>query len=270
VGLQEDIFDRLILKVNRAKDHIIELHDAIEVFLASDPYKIVAEDNTQTGERTFYVHYVKKIPPEFSTIIGDALQNLRSALDHLAYHLVSVGPGGRCGGKRAKHIYFPIFESAAQYEAEKMGKIEGMGDAAIKAIDAVEPYKRGNGWALWDMHSMNNRDKHSLLIPTWGNLVGFTFPKSKRIAVEKSLHSRFPDGLPRGMLCMPSNPTFVEDGGKLLTIPISEVEDHMDFRIAIAFGDPEIVRGKEVVSTLEGMRSIVFGIITEFSLKGLL
>jgi hypothetical protein len=272
VGQAEDIFDQLMVKPNRAKDHIIELSDAIDTFMSSNPYVVASKDNSKTGERTYYVHFVKKIPPHFPAVIGDVIHNLGSSLDHLANHLVSIGPGGKPGGKRAKLIYFPLFESATKYDTEKMGKIEGMGEAAINAIDRIQPYKGGYGWALWDMHTMHNRDKHRLLIPVWGSLNSHSFPKSERIKAERALRYKFPNGLPRGFLTMPgpNTPPFLKDGGELLTIPISEVEDHMDFRINIAFGDPMNVRGKEVVSTLDNMHRLVMQAIVDFSVKGLL
>jgi hypothetical protein len=261
-----DIFDRLTVKTKRAKRHVIELSQAIDQFMATGPYVVDSKDNSQTGERTYYVHFVKKIPIEFSAILGDAIQNLRSALDHLAVHLVKIGPPG----PRAKRVYFPIFETAAAYEAGKMGKIQGMGKAAIQAIDAVQPYPRGDGWALWHMHTMNNIDKHNLLLPIWGNLISHTFPKSERIKMESIFKAKWPDGLPRGMLTAAHGLRILEDGGELLTMPISELEDHMDFRISIALGEPVEVRGKEVISTIDNMHRIVLKTIADFSLNGLL
>jgi hypothetical protein len=270
MGRAEDVFDQLMVKPNRAKKHIIELSQAIDAFMASNPYVVRSDDNAETGERTYYVYFVKKIPPDFPALIGDVIHNLGSALDHLAYHLVSIGPPGI---ERTRQVYFPFFESAAKYKAKKMGKIQGMGQPAIDAIDGIEPYPRGNGWALWDMHTMHNRDKHRLLIPAWGSLVAHSIPKSDRPGIERAMSAKFPGGLPPGFLTMASSPDgaiFLQDGGKLLTLPITEVEDHMDFRINIAFGEPENVRGKEVISTLDNMHRIVMQAIVDFSLKGLL
>ena len=211
MGSQEDIFDRLNVKANRAKKHIDDLSDAIDVFMASEPYKVTTNDDTESGQRTYYINFLKPIPTDLSAIIGDALQNLRSALDHVAHHLVEIGPPGPRAGK----VYFPIFPSAGDYEAGKMGKIMGANPAAIQAIDAHQPYARGDGWALWDMHAMNNRDKHRLLIPVWGSLIGHSFSLPERAKVEVALSERFPKGLPRGFLTAPSEPVYLKDGGEL-------------------------------------------------------
>ena len=266
MGLQEDIFDRLTVKTKRAKKHIIELSQAIDAFMATDPYIVFSKDNPQTSQRTYYVHFSKEIPIEFSAILGDAIQNLRSALDHLAVHLVNIGPPG----PRAKRVYFPIFETATEYEAGKMGKIQGMGKDAIKAIDGVQPYTRGDGWPLWNMQTMNNVDKHNLLIPVWGSLVGHSFLKSRRVELESLFKSHWPDGMPRGVFSAASGPLLLKNDSELLTVPIPEVDDHMDFRISVALGEPVDVRGKEVISTIDNMHRIVLKTIADFSLKGLL
>jgi len=62
----------------------------------------------------------------------------------------------------------------------------------------------------------------------------------------------------------------LEDGSKLCTLPISEVDDNMKFRFQIAFGEPASMRGKEIISTLNNMHRIVRGIIEDFDRKGLL
>ena len=262
---QTEILNRLTVKTERADKHIFELTERIRSFQESGPYTFLHKDDLDTGERTVYVHFVKGVPTDLSAIIGDALQNLRSALDHLATHLVTIG-----ATPRVKKPYYPIFESAEKYETEKMGKIEGMRPEAIKAIDATEPYPRGNGWILWDLHTMNNRDKHRLLIPVWGNLISHTFPRSEKEKLEKILKKDFPGGMGSAWLKAAPGPSFLKDSDKLLTLPIAEFHDHMDFRINISFGEPEAVKGKPVIETLKSMSNLVRKIISDFYDGGLL
>jgi hypothetical protein len=79
------------------------------------------------------------MPPIWSAISGDAIQNLRSALDHLAYCLFIASRASRSTSGR--RIYFPIFESASQYAAHRGEKLNGVRLAATKLIDAIEPFK---------------------------------------------------------------------------------------------------------------------------------
>ena len=64
--------------------------------------------------------------------------------------------------------------------------------------------------------------------------------------------------------------TPLEDGSKLCTLPIAEVDDDMKFRFQVAFGEPKSMRGKEVLSTLNNMHRIVREIVFDFESKGLL
>ena len=83
----------LLVKVDRAAKHIIDLELETRRFWHDPrPYEIIPEDNLDTGERTYYLRVHKGIPPEFSALIGDIAQNLRCALDHLAWHLVTTSP----------------------------------------------------------------------------------------------------------------------------------------------------------------------------------
>jgi hypothetical protein len=118
MGTSKEAFDHIGLKLKRAKKHIGDLEGAIRSFHGSGPYSIPHKDNLKTGERTYYIHFKREIPDDFSLMIGDAIQNLRSALDHLATRLVEIGTD-----PRVKRPYYPIFDSADAYETGKMGKI---------------------------------------------------------------------------------------------------------------------------------------------------
>jgi hypothetical protein len=83
----------LLVKVDRAAKHIMDLALETQRFWRDPrPYEIVTEDNLNTGERTYYLRVHKEIPSEIGALIGDIAQNLRSALDHLAWHLVTTSP----------------------------------------------------------------------------------------------------------------------------------------------------------------------------------
>src|ERR1700674_1014003 len=129
--------DLVRLKIERANKHIDGLKLAILAFKNSDPYKISAKRDPQTRKLIYYLVDFQPIPPEVSCIAGDALHDLRCALDHLAYRLFRIGAGDTAD---AKHVYFPIFDDAAKYQAGVNGKVHGMRQDAIDAIDATKPY----------------------------------------------------------------------------------------------------------------------------------
>jgi len=157
---------RLVLvrvKIERAKEHLADFEAQAETF--RDAYTHVV--GTKTDPKTLQAfQYFAKLPIsrfEVLAIAGDILQNLRSALDHLAFQLVEAGQCRPLGEKVGKRIAFPITEKATEYQGLKARRMKGARKAAIKAIDALKPYKGGN-LALWPLHYVNNVDKHRHLI----------------------------------------------------------------------------------------------------------
>lgn len=104
-------------KIERSKKHIQDLDVAIKAFLKTDPYAVGAKRDPETRRPIYYLTSVQAVPAEVALIAGDIIQNLRSALDHLAYQLVLVGTG-KPGP--FPHVYFPIFNSATKYEGGKL------------------------------------------------------------------------------------------------------------------------------------------------------
>lgn len=270
----QKVLDALLVKVDRAYKHILDFDELLLRFRNSGPYKVFSQDDPTAGERTFYLRILKEMPSEFPALIGDTIQNLRSALDHLAWHLVKSSPV--TPKVRDKDIYFPIFESASEYSAKKMGKIQGMTEAAIDAIDRVEPYYRvdgtriGHGVHIYWINALNSIDKHRSLIPVWVNPVGHTITRSKREEWSAVLKSAFPRGSENVMMAAPIVTGPVEDGSKLFSLPISEVYDDMRFKLHVAFGEPAGVCGKEILSTLTAMHKRVRSVIVSFDNEGLL
>jgi hypothetical protein len=157
---------RLVLvrvKIKRAEKHLQDFETQAQAF--KDAYTHVV--GTETDSKTLQAQqYFAKLPISGFGVLaaaGDVVQNLRSALDHLAFQLVEAGQCRRIGERAGKRIGFPIFDTAKEYKARKTRKIKGARKAAIKAIDALKPYKSGNRF-LWSLNRVNIIDKHRYLI----------------------------------------------------------------------------------------------------------
>jgi hypothetical protein len=81
VALDPNKFAGPKLKIDRAKKHIQELEAAIRSFEETQPYALFADDDHRTRECVWSVALQKDIPRVFSSIIGDAIHNLRAAID---------------------------------------------------------------------------------------------------------------------------------------------------------------------------------------------
>jgi hypothetical protein len=100
------------LKVERAKEHFQQLEAEIKTFNAGNPYRIVVEEDSQSGDQLYRVKVNKQPPTRWSTIIGDVVHNLRSALDLLVNEAV------RANGKTPnRYTGFPIYQNGNDFKA---------------------------------------------------------------------------------------------------------------------------------------------------------
>ena len=219
-----------------------------------------------SSDRTYRLADIKPIPTDIPLAIGDAISDLRSSLDHVAHHLVSVGLGP--GHRPITHAYFPIAESAAKYRTESPRKVQGMRKAAVNAIDTIQPYRGGKGELLWILHALNNIDKHRLLLTAMADMSAHSISPS-----EFAKHG-MPDWIPsnhRWVILMAATGTHfpLNAGDVLLTVPKADVQEKMQFAIVPAFSEPQIVRGKPVIPLLWEMNAVIRKIIFDLADKGL-
>ena len=260
--------DRLTAKVKWAKKHIEKLEPSLKPY----PYRgsdfVRFEDDGTKRERSYYLIKLPDIPPEVRLITGDVLQNLRSSLDHIACHLVAVG-----GGKVTTRTYFPIAKTSATYQSPRCReKIKGARPDAIKYLDSFQPYKGGTH-LLWELHALNNVDKHRLLLTTCSTPVAHSMSPSERAEIERIHRGSHPaaPAIHLGPTLRPFKESVpLKVGRKLLTIPHSEMEQEMRFLIDVAFDEPRIVGYKPIVELLHQMSNSVLSIITGLSLGGFL
>jgi len=166
--------DRLHLiriKVERAYKHIDDLEDAILPFSNAITHTVSFDHDLDTGKpvlKSAALHFYDSTIP---AIAGDAVHNLMSALDHLAYNLVCVGiESGITRTEGQDKIQFPIAHNSETYESRKARYIQGASREAIQAIDRLKPYKDGNP-ALWLLFKLDIADKHSLILAVGGDFI---------------------------------------------------------------------------------------------------
>lgn len=235
------------MKVARADRHIESLQNAILRYLRRHPFKLVIQAGpNNTREMVFKVR--EEVPMETSAIIGDAIHNMRTALDILACDLV------RLNGANDKGVYFPFSETDVDFD--DMIKRRNMHRAAPAVVDllrTMKPYHGGNA-ALRGIHDLDIADKHKALIPVGGL---FRLPNI-RIADETGT---------RGLI---ENVAvgFVRDGYVAVKVDAmrgAEIgreipgEYHLVFDMDVPFG-----AARPVVPTLQNLAQLTSGVIKSF------
>jgi hypothetical protein len=259
---------RIRVKVERAKKHIEDLDIDIRTFLESNPYQLGIKHDLSSQRVVYYLTSVRDTPLSISATIGDILHNLRSALDHLAYQLVDIGTKGK---GPFHHVSFPILKDVANYRANSRKRIRGMRQDAIQAIDTLKPYKGGNE-TLWNLHRLNNVDKHRLLITvgTAYNSVDIGSTLSRRMSEHlASAGFDYPEEFPvLSFFVKPADRMFPLKAGDELLIdaPGEPFDPLLRFRFDIAFGEPQTSTGEPVLETLKHMAQEIDDIILGFRL----
>jgi len=265
------VLDQLTEKTKRAKTHIAGLQALCDEFFEQKPYELAFLESPTTGDRTYYVKKLPEIPLKIASAVGYILQNLRSSLDHLAHHLVCVGTGS---SGPFRHVYFPIFETAAGFVAVAPAKTKGMKRESFDLIASLEPYGGGRGAILWHLHDLNNMDKHRLLIRLGTIFLSHSVLPSQRAALTEGYLGSYPGSvapdLRRSLIAPATGRMMLRGNDSLLTVTQSEIEAFMTFQFDVAFDDSLSTRGHTVVETLNDMANFVLDVTLRFSRVGLL
>lgn len=250
------------LKVERAKVHAAELEREIRRFFDAMPYKVGTKRDPQSRKLIYYLTSVDPTPSCLALISGDAIQNLMSALDHLAYQIVCSDTAD--SPPNPNWIYFPISDDATKYEAKKKGKMEGAHNDSFAAIDAIKPYKGGND-LLWMLYRINSIEKHRLLITVGSMFQSIDLGAYMSAMMQKALPD---ENIPlMSAFFRPAGVLFPLKAGDELFIdaPDAEVNEQLKFRFNVALNEPGIIEGKPLLETVYELTNHVEGIVTALS-----
>jgi hypothetical protein len=196
------------LKLGRAEEHLKNLEGEIAAYVHSDPYEAVRMTNCQQHSDCWrYVLRLSPPPPTpLALILGDAVHNMRSALDHLA-----VALAGR------DDAAFPIIipdiehpETAIDEQARKSleksaanfkNLVRGMDRQAVKIIRDYQPFRSPpdvirRTHALAVVAHVDNADKHRQLVLLANGLRGGSITRARGEVLVQATASNtmIPDG----------------------------------------------------------------------------
>jgi hypothetical protein len=150
-------------KIARADEHLDALNAQIDRWGNLDPLAVSRECNADGSEHLWRVNY--KIRPDvwrWAILLGDALFNLRGALDHMVYGLAIANTRTNPPADEAK-LAFPICSEPKFFEGQRY-RIASLSDAAQAGVEKAQPYNRlkpGQWFApLWWLDQIHNIDKH--------------------------------------------------------------------------------------------------------------
>jgi hypothetical protein len=241
-------------KLARASKHIEELDAAARAYLASAPF-VVERTELPNGDLACRVRIRHHVPPEWSTVIGDAVHNLRSALDLLAWQLVEVG-----GATASQDTCFPVTRSGAQQFRQLLRRaLRGAGPRVIRFVSRLKPFDGGNQ-ALVRLHALDISDKHRLTLVV-GAAHKHIVMNVKMAVPWQDVPVEFPP-----IALNPNNRQFpMQDGAEVFRICAAarKSDDLTQFNLVfeLAFGSVDEVKGLPLVETLQSMHKHVSRIV---------
>jgi hypothetical protein len=127
------------LKFRRAQRHLRELHRIIGRYKHGSPYVPTDQSDLQrlrpgalAGLR------IRRGPPQsISVSLGDALQDLKSALDHAVYELARIREATPI---QLEDSEFLIAEDPAWYRGNRKRRLGAIGPDALEYVDSLQPH----------------------------------------------------------------------------------------------------------------------------------
>ncbi len=247
-------FEAPRLKIARAQRHIEELASRVADFWREKPISIVVEDHPSFApfNVVWTARISKPVPHDLAPIVGDAIHNLRTALDLMASDLVQLNR------QSTKGVYFPI--AAAEAGLDDMIKDKNFrraGPDAVALLKNLKPFRGGNE-AIRALHDLDLKDKHQALLPiAHGANVDLSYllansetAKADDIAKLRKWSSR------------------IERDGQMLVIPMRSHSPPVGTKIKAEFAltlDHEGALGRfEIVAALNELARIVEAVVGEF------
>lgn len=235
------------LKIERADTHIKDLDLVVQRFFERNPYQIFFHEDASGMQGP--ACRVSEVPPaDWGLIIGDAVHNLRSALDVLANDLAKP--------ERHGEARFPIFADQAGWAKAIKDMKRTTPDDVLAKLEALQPYNGGDR-RLRDLHLLNIQDKHKVIIPALGVVAVYNVSGRQRgtggtISVgEMSISPTEPGIYPLGLQTHRS--TGIEYNPNL------QASGHIEF------GNSDALKRSPVLPSLQSMRDAVVKVIDDFT-----
>jgi hypothetical protein len=161
-------------KIARAREHMEALDQGIERFLEAEPYEVSRVLHGEGRIHEYVLTRYTDAPEDFGVIIGDAVHNLRSALDHVAFTLAKAGAdsaGVTMTLQEETRIQFPICSTADDFKQQLgRGRLKYVESNLQTLIELYQPYRTRASHpersVLGALARLNNTDKHHTLATT--------------------------------------------------------------------------------------------------------
>jgi hypothetical protein len=130
------------------------------------PFQVEVNEGAEFATAVVRLGRVPTFRIECGLALGDALQNYRASLDHLAWTLVTL-TGRKMTRREERSVYFPMATSRREFENRVNRWLPGVPATQRAVVRRYQPYRRDeHAKALRLLNRLSNVDKHRALVPT--------------------------------------------------------------------------------------------------------
>jgi hypothetical protein len=146
------------------------MSEDLKAYVASEPVKYTKAHNLQGTEELLWYSVIAEsvtpAPDEWALVFGDAIQNIRDALDYVVWETIVGSRGDGFAIANAAQIQFPIIDESKKFPASKLLRL-GLDSNTVEYLRSWQPYAKEpqnpHDDALWLLRVLSNVDKHRLL-----------------------------------------------------------------------------------------------------------
>jgi hypothetical protein len=154
-------------KLLRGIEQIKTLRGEAEAFEGDNAYVFSVKPEPRSAHEIAYHSFVTEIsepPSHWPLLAGEAIQNVRSALDHAVWSAWRTVPTNTGTGD---HTQFPMALDSHSFRSQAGAYLEGVPSAIRTLIEETQPYRRlpqaPATDALYLLRTLSNIDKHRTL-----------------------------------------------------------------------------------------------------------
>jgi hypothetical protein len=150
-------------KLFRALTHAETLNESIASW-QDEPHEQLLEATPDGSRHLFGIRWARPAPlDEWSLLVGDAIHNYRSALDHIAYAL-SCRDSEQDPPPTEKSCAFPLTRNPSGFHDRIAKDLADLKDATVASVEQAQPYRAGpREEPLLSLAELDNIDKHRRL-----------------------------------------------------------------------------------------------------------
>ncbi len=192
-------------KLSRSQEHVQSAQRECRAWIDRHPYSLTKQVNDDSTRYSIFLRENEPAPLlRWTLMVGDCLNNLRSALDYLVY-AVAIADTGKNPPLFEKKLQFPITSSRSEFD-EVVGRRKQLGEISnpvMMVFESLQPYNRPHKTlppVLGILRDLNNTDKHRLIRLAYGAVskgnFGFqgAFPPDGRIIEPVANQGEVKDG----------------------------------------------------------------------------